>query len=233
MDNSQETIQHFANSIESTFGDRLVSLVAYGSVINRRSEADSDIDFFLMLQGKGRLEKDIETLHKLVQKNSNVNIDMSLQYIDDQSEYPRNFHDGTKGTLALSYLSSAKLLKGKNIFISMLEKLSIEDYRESIKNTTGYYLDKMKRESIAKGFSDDSLKLSLKKYTSRSLIDAFLFTKKDNMDLYKGMKPDEIINLARTHNFTKDLIPSDFNDTPSDYLKLMEAIYNKIRAHKP
>ena len=169
-----------------------------------------------MLQGKGHLEKDIETLHKLVQKNSNVNIDMSLQYIDDQSEYPRNFHDGTKGTLALSYLSSAKLLKGKNI-----------------KNTTGYYLDKMKRESIAKGFSDDSLKLSLKKYTSRSLIDAFLFAKKDNMDLYKGMKPDEIINMARTHNFTKDLIPSDFNDTPSDYLKLMEAIYNKIRAHKP
>ena len=47
------------------------------------------------------------------------------------------------------------------------------------------------------------------------------------------MKPDEIINMARTHNFTKDLIPSDFNDTPSDYLKLMEAIYNKIRAHKP
>lgn len=52
MDNYQETIQYFANSIESTFGDRLVSLVAYGSVINRRSEAGSDIDFFFDASGK-------------------------------------------------------------------------------------------------------------------------------------------------------------------------------------
>lgn len=229
MTNYQDTLlRGFADDIEEAFSGRIVSLVTYGSVVNERSGVYSDIDFFLMLDKKIKDTNDIEILNQVIRRYRSVIIDLSLQYLDEQSGYARDFQDGTKGPLALSYLASAAVLIGDNIFIDLLASLSIDEYRNSIKKTVGYYLDMMRREAIANGFDDDVFAKRVRKYVSRTLIDAFLFDKKADMTAYKGLKVDEVIVLARENIFTKDMIDADYSNSPVEAHNLIEAVYNKM-----
>lgn len=229
MNNFQDTLLHgFANDIEEAFSGRIVSLVTYGSVINERSGVHSDVDFFLMLNKKFKNTNDIEKLNRIIRRYSSVTIDLSLQYLDEQSGDACDFQDGTKGPLALSYLASATLLLGDNIFIDLLASLSIDEYRKSIKKTVGYYLDTMRREAIANGFDNDVFAKRVRKYMSRTLIDGFLFDKKTDMTAFKGLKIDEVIVLARNNIFTKELIDANHSNSPAEALNLIEAVYNKM-----
>lgn len=219
--------REFADHIEAAFSGRIVSLVSYGSVVNKRSGVHSDVDFFLMLNKRLKDVNDIEILNRIIHNYESV-VDLSLQYLDEQSGKACDFHDGTKGPIALSYLASATVLIGDNIFIDLLESLSIDEYRKSIKQTVAYYLDTMRREAIANGFDNKDFSKKVRKYASRTLIDAFLFEKKANMTAYKGLKVDEVIVLACNSIFTKELISVNYSNSPAEALNLIEAVYNKM-----
>lgn len=228
IDYQDALLRGFADDIEEAFSVRIVSLVTYGSVVNERSGAHSDVDFFLMLDKNLKSTADIEILNQVVRRYSSVTIDLSLQYLDEQPRCACDFQDGTKGPLALSYLASATVLIGDNIFIDLLASLSIDEYRKSIKETVRYYLDTMRREAIANGFESDVFAKRVHKYVSRTLIDAFLFDKKADMAAFKGLKLDEVIVLARDNSFTKELIDANYSNSPAEALNLIEAVYNKM-----
>ena len=229
MINYQDTLlRGFANDIEEAFSGRIVSLVTYGSVVNKRSGAHSDVDFFLMLDKKLKDINDVKILNQIIRRNNSVTIDLSLQYLGEQSGYACDFQDGTKGPLALSYLASATLLLGNNIFVDLLASLSIDEYRKSIKKTVGYYLDTMRREAIVHGFDNEVFTERVRKYAYRTLIDGFLFEKKGDMAAFKGLKVDEVVVLARNNAFTKELIGVNYSNSPDEALDLIEAVYNKM-----
>ena len=221
-------LRGFADDIEEAFSGRIVSLVTYGSVVNERSSVYSDVDFFLMLDKKLKDINDVKILNQIIRRYNSLTIDLSLQYLDEQSGYACDFQDGTKGPLALSYLASATLLLGDNIFVDLLASLNIDEYRKSIKKTVGYYLDTMRREAIALGFDNEVFTKRVRKYASRTLIDCFLFEKKGDMAAFKGLKVDEVIVLARNNAFTKELIGGNYSSSPTEALDLIEAVYNKM-----
>lgn len=221
-------LRDFSDDIEAAFSGRIISLVAYGSVVNGRCNNHSDVDFFLMLDKNLKGVDDIEVLSQITHHYHPIAIDLSLQYLDEQPRNACSFQDGTKGPLALSYLASATLLLGDNIFVDLLNSVSIEEYRKSIKTTVGYYLDMMRREAIAGGIDSDIFAKRVRKYVSRTLVDSFLFYEKADMSKYRGLKVDDVMILARENFFTKDIVNENYYNSSAEALGLIEAVYNKM-----
>lgn len=184
-------------NISDVFKDRVVSLIGYGSSINKRATTTSDLDLFLLLDR--HLDGDERLCREITSNHGDANVDLSLQYNNELPRNPAFFQDGSKGCLALAYLSSAQLLIGRNVFRAMYSALPEADLKVSIAQTVRRYYLMMGNDARDPGSLAIARHQRLKKYMSRSLIDAMIFFKKTDMEPYKHLTHDAVFDLAASH----------------------------------
>lgn len=185
-----------AAAFDGQFDTRIDFLLAYGSVVHGYPRGSSDLDLFLML--KDRDYKDIEKSREAVVRLGGFVVDLSMQYTEELPENPKNFRDGTKGCLALTYLSAADTILGENVFPTMLESIEARDMRKSICDTVRVYSDRVVMKSVAHGESAWMRDFTIK-YFSRTLVDALMFFEPSDMEPYNKLIEDEILAIAAEH----------------------------------
>jgi len=115
-----------------------------------------------------------------------------VNYHDELPERPRDFSDGSKSSLALTYLSSAQVISGSNIFKGMLDELEVNDLRESIIKSLGYYVDLLQRKAVSKRSDDPGLQHLVERYFHRSIVDSAIFYSPSDMTPYKSIQVSEV-----------------------------------------
>src|SRR5688572_20150690 len=110
---TKDKVSQFSKATSEKFGVRVISLIYFGSQRYKRSKIRSDFDLYLLLD---QFQKhDTETILSIA-KSIDINIDLTIQYLNQMSKDPNSFQDGSMGCFAVDYLALGRCLLGKNVF---------------------------------------------------------------------------------------------------------------------
>lgn len=217
-----------AQAFEHIFHSRIVCLLAYGSIANGRSTAASDLDLLLLLDTYSA--QDLLLCRQAIGPLRGYSLDLSLQYLDEMPDQPQNFRDGTKGCLALAYLSSARVLVGTNIPKQIFDQLSPYELRRSIISTLEEYVQRMYTQAIASEDIDGAFKTATFKYLTRSIVDAMLYYQPSDMAPYMRWTRPEILERSRSDPRLNAITGSLTVDSPAlDMVQAMHAITIQLK----
>lgn len=157
------------NSLNNKFGDRIISLIGYGSYYFERSTNCNDIDLCMLLDE--RQEYDFDDLHKLI-RSSYPAIDITVHYLNEiERKGWQNFTHGTHGIFFLKHLAHSELLLGDDIFARKSILISQKKYSESLAIQINQYIDRIQNYLIKES---DKNQQFFQKYFTRILIDILL-----------------------------------------------------------
>lgn len=134
-----ELAREYSTSLYAIFGDRIQSLLFYGSHANRertRTET-SDYDFCLVLDDPHA--QDFIWLRQLGIIYDRT--DVTVHYLTElETRGWENFQLGNHGVFALQYLATANAILGENVFRDKVPLLNPEEVARSLRFQVGEYL---------------------------------------------------------------------------------------------
>ncbi len=220
-------LKTFVSGLEKQFDSRIISLIFFGSQRYKRSKIGSDYDLYFVLDSYDI--GDINLIYLII-KNSDINIDLTIQYLDQMPINPNYFQDGSMGCFALDYLALGECLMGKNIFKKYSQNIDKNHHKSSILRKINEYAYRYRRELITLDLSEEYLLKFTKKYLSRLIIDIFLYWELYPLSKLRFMNPDEIFELSLKTVWFKKL-EIDFtnkNNAAQETIKLRHDIFEKI-----
>jgi hypothetical protein len=227
----EDKVSILTKRLDESFGNRIISLIFFGSQRYKRSKIGSDYDLYLIFDNYK--PKDIDTIRSIV-KEIKIDLDLTIQYLDQMSFDPNDFQDGSMGCFALDYLSLGECLLGKNIFIDYKKGVKELEYKKSLLRKINEYAYRYRRELTSLGLDEEYLLKFTKKYISRIIIDIFLYWNIHPLSKLRFMNVDEILELAKEDNWFLDVdmkLPdekAEFEEVIKEWHLLFERIYNKF-----
>lgn len=212
-------------TFERTFGDRIAFICAAGSIVHGRATPISDLDLMLVLDTYH--QNDIQLCRQVVQSlNEHYHlVGISLQYLDELPANPEDVQDGSKSSLALTYINSAHVIAGKNIYSDLFERLPQRTLQRSIIRTLEEYLHKMYDMSFNSNEDDEAFKAAAFKFLTRSIIDVMLYYNPSDMAPYDKLTKQQVLERYKALPQIKHITANiDENTPPTAMVQAIRAI---------
>jgi hypothetical protein len=217
-------------SIKSSFGNRVVCLLYYGSNAfpEKKKSLLSDYDFCLVLD-KSK-SKDLEKLKEIT--SSYRGIDLTLHYLNDLEDRGwTNFQHGSHGAFFLLHLASARTLIGENIFARKTAFLDKRIVRDSIEHQITEYFWRLTHWYLLE-MDENKLCDLYEKYLIRIAQDMLAARGDISFDEINTMSHKDIVTkfIAKKRYFSKKTIKF-FMDTITKQRKksLSFSYFNNLR----
>ncbi len=198
------------DAMQGKFGDRIISLVGYGSYYFEKSDNCNDIDLCLLLNE--RHNNDFISLNELI-KSTSPAIDITVHYLNEIEDRGwQNFTHGNHGIFFLKHLAHSELLLGDDIFARKSTLISQKKYFKSLIKQINQYTDRIQNKLIATRAEDQKF---FQKYFTRIMIDILLLNsdisfreinKSSNLKIYESFVEPNLIFSDKTKELHQKLI---------------------------
>lgn len=226
---TMKTIQFREGTIRDAFvrffGDRIVFICTAGSMVHGRATEKSDLDLMLVLDTYSF--DDLKLCRKVVNELDDYyyHVGISLQYADELPANPEDVQDGSKSSLALTYINSAYVIAGENIYADLFERLPQKALQRSIIRTLEEYLHKMYALAFYHSDTDISFRTEALKFLSRAIIDAMLYYNPSDMSHYDKLTAHEVLERYKMSPRIKHMTARlTVDSSPYDMVQAIRAI---------
>jgi predicted nucleotidyltransferase len=212
-------------AFERFFSDRIVFICAAGSIVHGRATPTSDLDLMLVLDTYR--PEDISLCRQVVKSLDDhyYLVGISLQYADELPTNPEDMQDGSKSSLALTYINSAHVIAGENIYKELFERLPQKALQRSIIRTLEEYLHRMYDLAFNKTDDDEEFRAAAFKFFTRSLIDVMLYYNPSDMSAYDRLTKQEVLKkykeISQIRHITAHI---DENTSPAEMVQALRSI---------
>lgn len=142
---NNKNLLKMVDQLKDKFGDKLRSILVYGSVL--RDKAPSDIDLIVLLKEKDTIE-DLKKLKQVTEDYEDGVLDMQLLY-NEEIVNPKLFSLDTHGSFFVEVLKHSKAVYGDNPFDEIVTEN--EDRQRSALNKVQNYMFRARQEAIGLG----------------------------------------------------------------------------------
>ena len=171
----------------------LSCFIIYGSSIHRKGKGvPNDTDICIVLKSR---QADLEKIADFCYKNFK-NPQFTIYYEDElNSSLP--FRDTGVGWFAMEFFSQGTAVYGNNIFIKLLEKVSLNDYRRSHLEKVFEYILRIRSTFLSHTVTSEYKLVYLNKYITRLLRGIILFSGFSTYRQIEAMQQLEIYDFCK------------------------------------